>query len=134
MKKRLALIMLVVAVAMVAVACGGGGLTNYFGLSKDNITTIEYTYQTGKSPKTIDSSKYKKFMDVFDVEYTGCNRSDMSTGSPYYRVTFNQNGTSRTLILYVQADGSIGASMFDGVVTLYYKSTTSVTIPYELKS
>ena len=132
--KALAIAMVLLAVAMIAVGCGKGGLTNYFGLKENNISKIEYYYQTGKSPKTIDLSKAGKFMDVFDVDYTGCDRSDISTGAPYYRVTFNQDGTTRTLILYVQPDGRIGASMYDGVVTIYYKSTTSITIPWELKS
>jgi len=131
--RSLAIVMLIVAVAFTALGCGGGGLTNYFGLEEDNITKIEYFYQTGKSPKTIDLSKKGKFMDVFDVDYAGCDRSDISTGAPYYRVTFSQNGTTRTLILNVQPDGRIGASMYDGVVTIYYRTTASVTIPTTLK-
>ena len=134
--KKIAVALLAVMMAMVALfatGCGGGGLTDYFGLEKKNIQSITYKLY-GKSPRTITEDKYTEFMKVFDVDYAGCSQGDIERGVTQYCITFTRDGQTFQIFLYVHTDGKIGASMYDNVgYTSYYITTSAVEIPISLK-
>ncbi len=129
MKKKLVAVFLLVF-SLFLVGCGGkGGLTNYFGLKEKDITSISYWY--GGRSVTLDSSKYGDFMDTFNVEFVGTSSAGSKSNGQY---TIKYDGSANPIALYIQPDGKVVASQFDGVVTIYYISVEAIEIPYSLKS
>ena len=133
--KKIAVALLAVMMAIVALfatGCGGGGLTNYFGLEKGNITKITYQWKAGPTPKTITADKYDEFMKVFDVEYEYCTYSDIKSGGEYV-INYNYGGETKTIILTVQPDGRVAAQQTGFGWSSYYMSTEAIDIPQSLK-
>jgi hypothetical protein len=128
--KKLALALVLVLVALFAVGCGGG-LSNNFGVSKNNITKIEYRYGSGSSYKTIALSKAGDLMKTFDVEYVSCERNFEKSNSQFV-IHYNLDGTDYKVFLFVQLDKTVVAERYDGYATYYYKTTEAVEVPLDL--
>ena len=131
MKKLVAVIL--ASLTLFLFGCGAkGGLTENYGLKENNITKIEYYYQTGKAPKVIDSSKYGEFMNVFNVEYYYYNGTGTNKNNGYYAITYT--GSENKIFIYIQPDGTVVAEQYNGPMGKCYASVSEIEIPYSLQS